>query len=511
MSDTFPCIHSANSLFRSGRYREALHMYECVASANPSLARSIAYNIDLCQRRTTTQLSRSPISSSKIDSTKEGIADYLSRPIALTGYSHVPENKYILSLFDSTRRVNIELDHLKAAIVCADTSPFQRDLLWYVATLCRRLEFPLRDSVSPADAGLSLGKLVRIASNKTDWLLERELVRRFYIKFSICDRRAWDLVENPPDECTVDHRCLPKLRPPQPAGYQWDAPPETVKEVPKTDPFAKLTMGTILLNETKFIGLNLLQHYEMCTSWVLVEGACKGYPPRKVSNEGLSLDNCAIQIRLFPDPAGKLVYLQHGWTRATGEDAKSELRNRYIRGCNTDLLLVVDADEFYLKEHLEAAIHKFDESSISAVTMPQVHLWKSTQQFITGEYYDISHTRLYRTVRGMTYRQNHNFPEASGKFIHNTGQFKYSRTISQQENGRYGVLEPCCFHMGFAKDYDDMRDKSDYYINRGEAQTRQSTTRSRAAWFDDQLPEKCLVRPWGGQMPAVLNHIAKAM
>jgi hypothetical protein len=84
------------------------------------------------------------------------------------------------------------------------------------------------------------------------------------------------------------------------------------------------------------------------------------------------------------------------------------------------------------------------------------------------------------------------------------GTNKIFRTIERVGNESYRYKEPCCYHMGFAKDYDDMRDKTDYYINRGEMVTRKSTSLSRAAWFDEVLPDKCQVRLWGGEIPEAL-------
>jgi hypothetical protein len=64
--------------------------------------------------------------------------------------------------------------------------------------------------------------------------------------------------------------------------------------------------------------------------------------------------------------------------------------------------------------------------------------------------------------------------------------------------------------MGFAKDFEDMKDKTEYYVNRGEDTTRVSTTNSRAAWFNGDLPEKCRVRNWAGDIPKFLKPLEKA-
>ena len=72
----------------------------------------------------------------------------------------------------------------------------------------------------------------------------------------------------------------------------------------------EISFGTILLNEQKFIGANLCQHYDLCDEWIIVEGACKGYPERKVSKSGTSLDCTEKIIKLFPDPEGKITFIQ---------------------------------------------------------------------------------------------------------------------------------------------------------------------------------------------------------
>ena len=60
--------------------------------------------------------------------------------------------------------------------------------------------------------------------------------------------------------------------------------------------------------------------------------------------------------------------------------------------------------------------------------------------------------------------------------------------------------------MGFAKDADDMKDKTDYYVNRGEKITRPDTTKSRAAWFTNDIPDNCMVLPFNQPVHGVLGR-----
>ena len=76
--------------------------------------------------------------------------------------------------------------------------------------------------------------------------------------------------------------------------------------------------------------------------------------------------------------------------------------------------------------------------------------------------------RFFRIYRGLKYLNNHNFPEKSdGSRLDKGKTFKFERKISSK------IKDPIwsgvyCYHMGFAKDADDMKDKTESYINRGE-------------------------------------------
>ena len=263
--------------------------------------------------------------------------------------------------------------------------------------------------------------------------------------------------------------------------------------------------GSIFLNERKFLEKCLANHYELISKWCLVEGTCLGYPTNKVSSDGFSKDFSSLILHLFPDPEGKLVYIAHGWTENEGEDAKSELRNNYLKGASGEMLVVIDIDEFYPKQAFNQAIEKLREG-YDGVTVPQVHFWKSLNRFIIGGYYDISHMRFFKMHKGIKYINNHNFPEKpDGTRLDKQNCFKFERKISSKDSDAIwsGVY---CYHMGFAKDADDMKDKTDYYVNRGEKITRPDTTKSRAAWFTNDIPDNCTVLPFNQPVHGVLGQ-----
>jgi hypothetical protein len=211
-------------------------------------------------------------------------------------------------------------------------------------------------------------------------------------------------------------------------------------------------------------------------------------------------------IRVFPDPAEKIKYLPHGRTKSDGEDAKSELRNGYLDNPRADILVVIDADEFYHPEDLESIKELFSDKQCFSVTLPQVHFWKHERQFITGGYYDVSHTRIFRNIPGMKYASNHNVPELGGSLLIDQGRVKCERVIEKSEDNTGFVYKgPCCFHLGFVKPGGDTWDKAEYYVNRGEEEMWPETTQCRRASFNNILPDNCIVRPWAGAIPSVLT------
>jgi len=262
--------------------------------------------------------------------------------------------------------------------------------------------------------------------------------------------------------------------------------------------------ASIFLNEAQYIQKCYFNHYSLVDSWTFVEGACIGYPPDRVSNNGLSTDHSWLKLVLSPDPDNKVRYIEHGWTKSNGESAKSELRNDYLAALSNGFLAVIDIDEFYSETSFKSAIGKLKEG-YSGVVVPQLHFWKHSQQFIIGGYYDVSHMRFFRVQPGIRYVANHNFPELPcGTRLDTINNFKFSRTITNNAQ-ECSFHEPFCFHLGFAKEESNMKDKTLYYLNRGEAQTRPDTTKSRAAWFDNSVPDNCKVLKFSQPLLEILK------
>jgi glycosyltransferase involved in cell wall biosynthesis len=258
-----------------------------------------------------------------------------------------------------------------------------------------------------------------------------------------------------------------------------------------------VTLGYICLNEEDLIAANLANHYAMADKIVVVEGADRRFP--NATPDGLSTDATAEIVRSFPDPDKKIIFIQHGWAAD-----KSELRNRYCDLADTGILIAVDVDEFLSPESATALIERLKLlPGLGTVRAPHVHLYKKLDRYIIGGYWNVAHQRAYRWMNGCRHHfGEHNHPATpSGKLL-----FRINNDVIPHRFTAEGDHPPPYWlHLGFTKSANEIADKNKFYVNRGEAQTRPGTTRDRAAWFKDEVPSGCEVRPWIGWLPEIKN------
>lgn len=377
-------------------------------------------------------------------------------------------------------------------------SPLQYPILYYIASLINFFELnELLDDLNLESESINLLSLIKSIYDPFEFIKVRKFLNKKGINWE--NLIYFDLIDFSKDSLLNIENKIKSII----SEYK------KVEESSFLEKNINISAGSIFLNESKFIIRNLLNHYDFVDEWILVEGACLGYPNSRVTNEGFSIDCSSLMLSLFPDPENKLNYIPHGWTLNEGEMAKCELRNGYIKRISGNILVVIDIDEFYTRNSFDIAVSKIKEDYLSVV-LPQIHLWKSHNKFITGMYYDVSHTRFFKNQQGLTYNKNHNFPQKSNNelLINNPERnFKFPRVIKKNTsfNSSFYWEEPFVFHMGFSKSFDDMKDKTEYYKNRGEEVTRKETTISRASWFTEEIPKDCRVRNFSGLLPNVLR------
>lgn len=266
-----------------------------------------------------------------------------------------------------------------------------------------------------------------------------------------------------------------------------------------------VTIGIIALNEAKLITANLAQHYSWADQIVVVEGCDVLYPRRNVSESGLSTDGTAAAVESFPDPEGKIRLIQHGWAGDPDVpgSGKVELRNRYAELAPDGILIVIDADEFYSELDQGRILDAMQSRSAWAFTFPILHLWRGPKKIIVGGYADIPHTRFYRWDRAFRYAAaDHNRPTApGGKSLNEIGEHRVARRLQQTTQGKFRSATPAAIHYGFAKDQPNTRDKTEYYLARGENETRPATSRFRESWFRGELLEECRLVEFAGPLP----------
>lgn len=266
----------------------------------------------------------------------------------------------------------------------------------------------------------------------------------------------------------------------------------------------RTVFASIVLNEEQYLGANLAQHYEYCDQWIIVEGSVEGYPRDRLTENGLSTDQTAEIVRSFPDPDKKIHFIQAGSVQN-----KEVLRSVYAEAMpgGTHTVIVFDADEFLRHKDLEDVLDRMKVWRIpGALRIPHLHFWRDPQQIVRGGYYDVPHNRIYRWARGARYVKNHNHPERpDGVMLHSIQCKTFPLLLQPVEHG-WCHPTPAFLHYGFCKSKENMQDKTDYYVARGEEITRPLTIRNRRAWFYDGVPDGCELLPWAGGQPEVFRH-----
>lgn len=277
----------------------------------------------------------------------------------------------------------------------------------------------------------------------------------------------------------------------------------------------RIALATICLNEHEWLYRLVEQHQDWpgLVSWAFVEASDRlygvGAPGEVVSPEGLSVDGTTAFLEELEGLNPLVRY------SAVGRVAnKCEARTHYLRmidEAEPDWIVVLDADEFYTREHqlrINEILSEQQKEPRSPVLFRQRHLWRPhaigrvelLTYEVVGAYWNVPHLRMWPWYPGMVYRDDHNAPELAD------GTSLRARMLKD-----FHPLSPQCVHTGFASLLVSRRAKHAYYVARGEgrADGRHHYVQCRHAWErwrpGVRLPYGARVVDYQGPEPEVLR------
>lgn len=282
-------------------------------------------------------------------------------------------------------------------------------------------------------------------------------------------------------------------------------------------PSPRILLCTILLNEREWIDKLYAQHrhWPGKVRWVFVEGADAEYArvnTDRVSPEGLSVDGTSEFLQALQEQDRSIVYVRHGLSESTDRaQGKCAMRQRYLdvaERVKPDLLIVLDADEFYpkeMQERINASV--VGNAEANAFVFRHREIWYPPcrdrardglfEQEVTGGFWSIPYCRVWRWYPGLRYASNHNTPETADGVLLDAKIARYD-TVS-------GAPYYC--HTAFASSVESRTAKHRYYEERGEKVDRRRAwyCDSRRAWLiwtpGSVLPRGAKIQPYDGIVP----------
>jgi len=250
--------------------------------------------------------------------------------------------------------------------------------------------------------------------------------------------------------------------------------------------------------------------------WTFVEAADRVYAETNrdlVSSEGLSVDGTSEFLRELAEKDKRVTYIPHGIADHSDPSlCKIKARQRYMevaQEIKPEFVIVLDADEFYTKEHQESLVtfmrmHPDKDGYI----FPRREIWRPPniideplfQYEAVGFFWSMPCGHWWRWNDGCKYAACHNnLQKKSGEIMRNRIRWD-------------GELDaPQMIHMGFAACKQMRLAKNRYYEERGEKQDpkRVKYTKARRAWMDwtpmKELPFGGKVIPYTGPIPEVFQ------
>jgi glycosyltransferase involved in cell wall biosynthesis len=147
--------------------------------------------------------------------------------------------------------------------------------------------------------------------------------------------------------------------------------------------FPRISFGMIVLNGEPFVRYNLRELYPFAHEIIVVEGAVKGAAVNATA-DGHSRDSTLETLQQFKaqeDPDDKLIII----TRDGFWDEKDAMSQAYAERATGDYLWQIDADEFYMPEHIEQLITMLrNDLTITQISFMQYSFWGSPDYISDG-------------------------------------------------------------------------------------------------------------------------------
>jgi len=279
-------------------------------------------------------------------------------------------------------------------------------------------------------------------------------------------------------------------------------------------------IGTLCLNEMEWLPRLYEQHKDWpgLLKWVFVEGCDPEYaranPEWVLPGSGLSTDGTTDFLLDLSRTDARVDFFPAGSAPGGGGEPdkhKRRLRQAYVEAAHElkpDFLIVLDADEFYTKDHQLALVERLAcyPDEIVSWSFTKREIWHPPSLAnepllgyeVRGGFWGIPCCHWWRYDPSLVYDVCHNTPTIRGR--------PGNERIVFVDDGAQMV------HLGYAASKDARGAKHRYYAGRGEATdpTRKWYVASRAAWFDwkpgNQLPKGAYVAPYTGPVPEVFRN-----
>lgn len=167
----------------------------------------------------------------------------------------------------------------------------------------------------------------------------------------------------------------------------------------------RITFGIIVLNGEPFIQYNLRSLYPFAHEIVVVEGASIN-AAHAATPDGHSVDRTLEllhQFKMEEDPDHKVTIVtaeNEGYSNGFWPGEKDEQSRAYAVRATGDWLWQVDVDEFYLAVDIHRVMDMLSQdSTISAVTFPELSFWGSKDVRCEGIILQLSYSRFHRLFK----------------------------------------------------------------------------------------------------------------